>query len=69
MWGRRWTRRLEHLDALKRLAESGVDWAREALAANAPMLFVASAGFTESFHEVARALGLSPWTWTLEELF
>jgi AAA+ ATPase superfamily predicted ATPase len=60
---------LEHLDALTRLADSGAGWAREALATDAPMLFVSSAGFTESFHEVARDLGRSPWTWTLEDLF
>lgn len=60
---------LEHLDALKRLAASGLPWANDALAPDAPMLFVSAAGFKESFHEVARDLGRSPFTWTVDDLF
>jgi AAA+ ATPase superfamily predicted ATPase len=60
---------LDHVSALRRLAESGRGWAREALEPDAPMLFVSSGGFKESFRAAAEDLGRPLVLWTLEELF
>ncbi|WP_420637450.1 AAA family ATPase [Candidatus Poriferisocius sp.] len=59
---------LDHTTALERLADSGIGWARESLAPDAPFWFVSAAGFSPSFHEVA-----DPHhpliTWTLQDLY
>jgi AAA+ ATPase superfamily predicted ATPase len=60
---------IEHLDALRRLADSGRAWAHDALKPDAPMLFVSAGGFKDSFREVARDVGHQVITWTLDELF
>lgn len=60
---------LEHVDALRRLADSGLAWAAEALDEKAPMLFASASGFKASFREAARDLGREVTTWDLEDLF
>ncbi len=60
---------LEHLDALRRLADSGRTWARDALAKDALLLFVSAAPFKKSFHEVARNLEQRVIPWTVHDLF
>jgi uncharacterized protein len=60
---------MEHLDALRRLADSGRSWAREALEPGAPLLFVSGGGFTDGFREVARSLDHPLIAWTLDDLF
>ncbi|MQA92675.1 MAG: hypothetical protein GEU90_21040 [Gemmatimonas sp.] len=60
---------IEHLDALRRLADSGRAWAHDALQPEAPMLFVSAGGFKDSFREVAEDLGQEVITWALDELF
>lgn len=59
----------EHLEALRRLADSGHAWAREALAPAAPLLFVSGAGFKASFRDLAADLGREVVAWTLDDLF
>lgn len=58
-----------HLDALKRLRDSGHAWAREALATDAHLFFVSAAGFKESFLEVAAGLSQPVITWDLGDIF
>jgi hypothetical protein len=60
---------LEHVEALRRLAESGRSWAREALEPEAPFLFVSGSGFKDSFREVAADLGHPLILWTLQDLY
>lgn len=60
---------MEHVAALQRLADSGRPWAREALAPDAPMLFVSSGGFKDSFRAAAADLGRPLILWTLDDLF
>lgn len=43
---------IEHLEALRRLADSGYGWAHEAIEPDSVLLFVSSAGFKDSFWEV-----------------
>jgi hypothetical protein len=60
---------LEHLGALRRLADSGRAWAREALDARAPLLFVSAAGFKDSFRHAAADLGHPLILWSVDDLF
>lgn len=60
---------IEHLDALRRLADSGRAWAHEALRPDAPILFVSAGGYKDSFREVAGDVGREVVPWTLDELF
>jgi hypothetical protein len=48
---------LEHVEALRRLSDSGLKWAEEALAEASPMRFASASGFKDSFHEVASDAG------------
>lgn len=59
----------DHLDALRRLADSGRSWARDAMASEAPLFFVSAAGYSDSFEKVAAASGRQVVTWTLADLF
>lgn len=60
---------LQHMGDLRRLADSGRPWAREALEAHAPMLFVSTGGFTQSFRDAAAELDRPVTLWTAEDLF
>lgn len=60
---------LDHAAALERLADSGEDWAREALDPRSPFLFVSTGGFTDSFEEVRAEQAERPIiVWTLGDL-
>ncbi|MEX2536886.1 MAG: ATP-binding protein [Trueperaceae bacterium] len=59
----------EHLDALKRLSESGRAWAREALEPDSPLFFVSAHGFTDSFFQAADDLSQPLIAWTLDDIF
>ena len=58
-----------HLAMIERLAESGVAWAHEARAASAPLLYVASSGFTDRFREAALDARDEVYLWTLDDLY
>ena len=58
-----------HLEALDRLAASGVKWAHEAKRSHSPLLYVAAGGFTKEFLGAARASHDSVYCWTLADLF
>lgn len=60
---------IEHREALRRVADSGRAWAREALQPEAPMIFVSAGGFKDSFWQVAKDLDQNVVAWTLEDLF
>lgn len=61
---------LEHVQALRRLERTGRRWVHEALNSDAPFLFVARSGFSESFREVRREHPERPViAWTLDDLF
>lgn len=59
----------EHLSMLTRLADAGLAWAHRALAADSPLLYVASNGFTGRFRRAAEASRDEVYLWTLEELY
>ena len=59
---------LDHVGALQRLADSGLGWAKEALAPHSPFWFVSAAGYAPSFYEVMQR-GRPTITWTIEDLF
>jgi len=58
-----------HLVLLDRLAESGLRWAHEARNSTAPLLYVASNGFTERFRQAAVAGHDEVYLWSLDELY
>ena len=58
-----------HLEALERLADSGIKWAHEAQRPHSPLLYVAAGGFTKGFLSAARASRESVYCWTLADLF
>ncbi len=60
---------LKHVTDLQRLADSGLGWAHKALEPGAPMLFVSSSGFKESFVEVAGELPHPLVLWEARDLF
>jgi uncharacterized protein len=60
---------VDHLRALDRLADSGRAWAREALDRRAPLLFMSTAGFKDSFRQAAADLGHPLVLWTADDLF
>lgn len=59
---------LEHIEALRRLADSGHGWASEALQINAPFYFVSAGGFSDSFYEAAQP-GHELICWSLDDLY
>ena len=59
----------KHIDMLRRLAESGHVWAREALAPEATFLYVAAGGFTSGFLSHAEGAGVRVIAWNLEDLY
>ena len=59
---------LEHIEALRRLADSGHGWASEALDENAAFYFVSAGGFGDSFYEAVES-GRELICWTLDDLY
>ncbi len=59
----------DHLSMLGRLAAAGVRWAREALHAKAPLLYVAAGGFAAGCAEVAESSGHPVVLWSLRDLY
>lgn len=60
---------LHHLEALDRLASSGVAWAHDAKRTDAPLLYVAAGGFSKKFIDVARSSRDQVHLWTLTDMF
>lgn len=60
---------LKHVSDLRRLAESGRGWAREALEPDSPMLFASASGFTKSFTAAAADLPNPIILWEAGDLF
>ena len=60
---------IEHVTALRRLSDSGRAWAAEALLPEAVFLFVSTAGFKDSFLQVAEDLPQTTILWSAEDLF
>jgi AAA+ ATPase superfamily predicted ATPase len=60
---------LKHVEMLQRLRDSGHGWAREALAPDAIMLYVAAGGFGSNFVKQARSVGPEVVAWSLEDLY
>lgn len=58
-----------HLEALDRLAESGIKWAHEAKRPHSPLMYVAAGGFTKEFLSAARASRETVYCWTLADIF
>lgn len=58
-----------HLQDLQRLADSGRQWAHEALDARAPLLYVSASGFAKGFHEQAAEDGHEVIAWDLNDLY
>lgn len=59
---------LEHVEALRRLADSGHGWANEALEEDAAFYFVSAGGFSDSFFEAVEP-GRELIHWTLDDLY
>lgn len=60
---------VQHLADLRRLADSGRGWAKQALSAEAPILFASTGGFKDSFLKAAEDVGHPLILWTAEDLF
>lgn len=58
-----------HVACLERLAHSGLAWAHEALAAEAPILWVSAGGFQPDFADAVRQTHQNALLLTLEELY
>ena len=58
-----------HLEALERLASSGVRWAHLAKHEDAPLLYLAAGGFTKEFVHTARASRRNVYLWSLADIF
>lgn len=72
----KWNRRplgphvhFSHLDAVDRLAASGIAWAHRAREPSAPILYVAAGGFSEAFAAAAGESGRDVILWTLDDLY
>lgn len=61
----------KHFDDLRRLADSGKRWAREALDPGSPVLYVSAAGFERGFERRLQeeAEGRPITVWTLDDLY
>jgi hypothetical protein len=60
---------LKHIADLRRLADSGRGWAREALEPGAPMLFASTSGFKKSFTAAGADLDHPLIFWEANDLF
>lgn len=54
---------------LERLAAAGVKWAHAAVRPEAPLLYVAAAGFASGFEAAAKASGHPVTLWMLRDLY
>ncbi len=59
---------LDHVAALERLADSGLGWAKEALAPNSPFWFISAAGYAPSFYEIVDPTR-EVICWTMDDLY
>lgn len=59
----------KHLRALEALADAGHGWAREALAPDAPLLYVTGGAFSEDFVARASEEGHPVVAWTIQDLY
>jgi uncharacterized protein len=60
---------MKHIGDLRRLADSGRGWAREALEPGSPMLFASTSGFKKSFTAAAADLNHPLILWDAGDLF
>jgi hypothetical protein len=60
---------LKHIADLRRLADSGRGWAREALEPGAPILFASTSGFKKSFTAAGADLDHPLIFWEANDLF
>jgi len=60
---------LHHLNALERLAQSGVKCAHAAQDEDSPLLYLAAGGFTREFVNMARASRRHVYLWGLTDIF
>ena len=60
---------LHHLNALERLAQSGVKWAHTAQHEDSPLLYLAAGGFSREFIAVAHASRRHVYLWSLTDIF
>lgn len=58
-----------HLEAIDRLAASGIKWAYEARKPDSPLLYLAAGGFTKQFLSAARSSRDEVYCWSLAEVF
>jgi hypothetical protein len=58
-----------HVEMLRRLADSGHAWASEALQPDAILYYLAAGGFTDGFAERAAEQGSRVVTWSLNDLY
>lgn len=63
----RW--RFHHLEAIDRLAASGIKWAHAAKEPSSPLRYLAAAGFTKQFLSAARSSRNEVYCWTLADVF
>jgi hypothetical protein len=59
----------DHLEMLRRAADAGRAWAHEALEKDAPLYYVAAAGFTAAFRTAVEASERRAILWSLEEVY
>jgi uncharacterized protein len=58
-----------HLEAIDRLAASGIKWAHAAKQPSSPLLYLAAGGFTKQFLSAARSSRNEVYCWTLADIF
>lgn len=58
-----------HMAMLERAADAGRAWAHAALEPNAPLYYLAAAGFTRAFHEAVEESGHPAVCWSLAEIY
>jgi len=59
----------DHMEMLRRAADAGRSWAHAALEPDAPLYYVAAAGFSDEFLEAANTSGHPVSCWTLNDLY
>lgn len=59
----------DHMEMLRRAADAGRAWAHEALAHDAPLYYVAAAGFSAGFRSAVEASERPAILWSLEEVY
>jgi uncharacterized protein len=59
----------DHLDMLRRAAESGLKWAHEARRKAANIVYIASGGFTDAFLDAVRFSPYNVTCWSLDDIY